>query len=200
MLATHRFSQYLIKSVVKSLIKNMINKIRINRHLFLATLILLLAQFLIPQSALANTEVDYQTLDWDDLAPTFPELERARSGANLSAIELHVVYEKLWSTTNVVEELDGKNVRISGFIVPLEFGEEQIVTEFFLVPYHGACIHSPAPPPNQLIMVDYEEGMELESTATPYWVSGEMSLKVAGNELGTSGYGIEMHSFEIYTE
>ncbi len=46
-----------------------------------------------------------------------------------------------------VKALDGADVRISGYIVPLEDGMDQ-ATEFLLVPTNGACIHMPPPPPN----------------------------------------------------
>ena len=53
-------------------------------------------------------------------------------------------------------DLNDKDVRIPGFIVPLEYKESEIVTRFLLVPYFGACIHEPPPPPNQTIYVVYE--------------------------------------------
>ncbi|GAM70100.1 lipoprotein [Vibrio sp. JCM 19236] len=48
------------------------------------------------------------------------------------------------------------------------------MTKFFLVPTAGACIHTPPPPPNQIVLVDYPEGIELVSLATPVWVEGEL--------------------------
>ena len=43
-------------------------------------------------------------------------------------------------------ELNNKEIRIPGFIVPVDFDDTQVVTRFLLVPYFGACIHEPAPP------------------------------------------------------
>lgn len=48
------------------------------------------------------------------------------------------------------------------------------VTKFFLVPTAGACIHTPPPPPNQIVLVEYPQGIELVSLATPVWVEGEL--------------------------
>ena len=48
--------------------------------------------------------------------------------------------------------LNGAQVRIPGYVLPLEF-EGTRVREFLLVPYVGACIHVPAPPPNQMVFV-----------------------------------------------
>ena len=43
----------------------------------------------------------------------------------------------------VVKELDGRKVKIPGYALPLEYIEEK-VSEFLLVPYVGACIHTTA--------------------------------------------------------
>ena len=58
----------------------------------------------------------------------------------------------------VVPELDGKRVRIGGYVVPLDF-EATNVKEFLLVPFVGACIHVPPPPPNQIIYVKSAKGL-----------------------------------------
>lgn len=63
--------------------------------------------------------------------------------------------------------------RIPGFVTPIEITGTK-VTKFFLVPTAGACIHTPPPPANQLILIDYPQGMELISLATPVWVEGEL--------------------------
>jgi hypothetical protein len=45
--------------------------------------------------------------------------------------------------------------RVPGYMVPLEDNLEE-VTEFLLVPYPGACLHVPPPPPNQIVHVIME--------------------------------------------
>lgn len=49
------------------------------------------------------------------------------------------------------------------------------VTKFFLVPSAGACIHTPPPPANQLVLIDYPQGIELVSLMTPVWVEGQLT-------------------------
>lgn len=51
-----------------------------------------------------------------------------------------------------VDELDGVLIALPGFVLPLEY-EGKKVTEFLLVPWVGACIHTPPPPPNQIVHV-----------------------------------------------
>ncbi len=73
----------------------------------------------------------------------------------------------------VVEELDGKVVRIPGYLLPLEFSGKN-VTEFLLVPWVGACIHTPPPPPNQIVHVRPEQPVEMTGMFVPVWVTGEL--------------------------
>ena len=56
-------------------------------------------------------------------------------------------------TFNVVKDLDGKQIRVPGYVVPFDFNADAEHREFLLVPYFGACLHTPPPPPNQIILV-----------------------------------------------
>ena len=106
------------------------------------------------------------------------------------------------------EELNGKNVRLPGYLLPLEFQDKR-VTEFLLVPWVGACIHTPPPPPNQIVHVTLSEGFEIgEAYYTPVWVNGVMSIKRSNPELsyvdGTQNidvtYAVLSGSVEPYEE
>ena len=72
---------------------------------------------------------------------------------------------------SVVDQLNGRDVRIPGFLLPLNYEGEK-VTEFLLVPVVGACIHVPPPPPNQMVHVQYEQGFSPSGLYDPVWVSG----------------------------
>lgn len=109
-------------------------------------------------------------------------------------------YQQALVSREVVAEMDGKKIRLPGFIVPLEYKDEQIVTKFFLVPYFGACIHVPPPPPNQIILVDYPQGLKLESIYDPYWLSGVLKVTLTQNDVATSSYSLELESYELYKE
>ena len=52
-------------------------------------------------------------------------------------------YRDALSSTRVMQEFNGKQIRIPGYMVPLEQNEEREVTAFFIVPYFGACLHMP---------------------------------------------------------
>ena len=71
-------------------------------------------------------------------------------------------------------DLIGQQVRIPGYLLPLEFEGEK-VTEFFLVPYVGACIHTPPPPPNQIVHVVTDTPFTTDGDLfTPVWVNGTL--------------------------
>ncbi|TDR77197.1 DUF3299 domain-containing protein [Photobacterium lutimaris] len=78
--------------------------------------------------------------------------------------------------TSPTVELDDQFVKIAGFITPLAFTDNK-VTEFFLVPSAGSCIHTPPPPPNQIIYVKTNDGFELESIHHPVWVTGQLQIE-----------------------
>jgi len=107
-------------------------------------------------------------------------------------------YQRALVSTRVRPELNGQNIRIAGYVVPLEFDSNQEVTEFFLVPYYGACIHVPPPPPNQIILVHSEQGMKIEDMHTPYWLSGVLEASLQENELAASAYSLNLNSYKLY--
>ncbi len=109
-------------------------------------------------------------------------------------------YQQALVSTRVISEMDGQAIRIPGFIVPLEFDDEQTITQFFLVPFFGACIHVPPPPPNQIVFVEYPKGLKLEALYDPFWVSGILKTSLTENELATAAYSLKMQYFEDYTE
>jgi len=63
---------------------------------------------------------------------------------------------------SVVPALDGKQISMSGFILPIEYDGTK-VTEFLLLPWEGACIHTPPPPQNQIVHVFVDEKIARES-------------------------------------
>ena len=107
------------------------------------------------------------------------------------ALELMDRLTALWAEAPVVADLDDRQVRLPGFVVPLEM-DATAMTEFLLVPYLGACIHVPPPPANQIVLVrtrpsgPYEGGL-----FDTVWVVGRMRVARFSDELGEAGYRIE---------
>ncbi|MGE8495998.1 MAG: DUF3299 domain-containing protein [Pseudomonas sp.] len=103
-------------------------------------------------------------------------------------------------STKTVPGLDGKSVRLGGYPVPLETDNVGRSTLFFLVPYPGACIHVPPPPPNQLVLVRYPKGIELQDIYAPLWVEGALKIEQVSNDLADSAYAMEAGDVRLVTD
>ena len=99
----------------------------------------------------------------------------------------------------VVKDLDGKRVRIGGYVVPLDF-EATNVKEFLLVPFVGACIHVPPPPPNQIIYVKTAKGFDVEGSFDPVYVTGTLKVASQYTGLAETGYAIDADKVETRKE
>jgi uncharacterized protein len=103
--------------------------------------------------------------------------------------------------------LNGQNVRLPGYLLPLEFSGRQ-VSEFLLVPWVGACIHTPPPPPNQIVHVKPEKPIEMSGMFAPIWVTGLLTTGAIKKSLslvdGSAdidvGYSLRASRVEPYKE
>ena len=104
--------------------------------------------------------------------------------------------------------LDGTLIRLPGYLLPLEYTGKD-VTEFLLVPWVGACIHTPPPPPNQIVHVKSDKPVSLGGGMfTPVWVTGQLSTSGVKKSLylmdGASdvdaGYSLHASKVEPYEQ
>ena len=110
-------------------------------------------------------------------------------------------------TRSVNVALDGQTVRMPGYILPLEFSGKDI-TEFLLVPYVGACIHTPPPPPNQIVHVKADKPVANVTVFSAVWVTGRLTAVATKKTLslvdGASdinvGYSLQASVVEIYKQ
>jgi len=157
----------------------------------LGPLLLLVSSFALAQPR----EIDWlELMPAEDLAllESMPEIEHEGDGPPLLPDEI--------MTGRVVPEMANVDGRIPGFVVPLKTTNDMRILEFFLVPYYGACIHVPPPPPNQIIHVKYSEGFTLEALYDPVWIEGRIVIERTENDIGASSYSISATSVEPYTE
>lgn len=141
----------------------------------------------------------HQTLDWQDLMPPGWDPMAALKQANInprqisegSAEEAEFIRKmrRIWDSAPVRHELQGSRVRLPGYVVPLEFSSRGI-REFLLVPYFGACIHSPPPPANQIVLVSLPKAAPLQSMDA-IWVWGTLGIQQRNTEWGISGYHLQ---------
>lgn len=93
-----------------------------------------------------------------------------------------VAAERQKAAERVDGGIDGAEIRIPGYMLPLE-REEGRITNFLLVPWVGACIHTPPPPPNQMIHVTVPGGTEDRGRFSAIWLEGTLELKPAEYDL-----------------
>ena len=161
-----------------------------------------------PSADAAGTEplAAAEEIDWDALIPPEWQPETLLDDYDLDeigdedprAVEVMEKLKALWAEAPVVQALDGKRVRLPGFVVPLDL-EPGKIAEFLLVPYYGACIHVPPPPANQTVFVRMPEGQPLEGEMfDTIWVEGTLSVTPTTSELAEAGYRIDATRVEPY--
>ncbi|WP_327438993.1 DUF3299 domain-containing protein [Pseudomonas donghuensis] len=147
-----------------------------------------------------------RTLEWQQLIPAGapviqPQLAPLHDLSQLSdalAAEAAPAARQTAPNAPVVKALDGQQVKLPGYIVPLEVSEAGRTTEFLLVPYYGACIHVPPPPSNQIVHIFSEIGVKVEDLYQPYWIEGQMQVKATSSELADAGYQMEAEKIYVY--
>jgi len=152
-----------------------------------------------------------EEISWDKLIPAGYNPEEAIGKYINQLAELQdndpeaaVIYEKIQAELDnapVNMSLDGKTIKMPGFVAPLE-NDNGMIKEFLLVPYYGACIHSPPPPINQTVMIKAKkgQGVKSEDSFLPVWITGELKAVEERTNIGAAGYRIENAIIEPYDE
>lgn len=139
-----------------------------------------------------------RTLNWDELIPAGwdpgkelkldPKAMRSALEGGEAEQQMMRQLREVWDAAPTRPELEGLTVRMPGYVVPLD-GHDGRIREFLLVPYFGACIHSPPPPANQIVHVHLPQPQALRTMDT-VWVTGRMLRQRGDNEMGVSGYAL----------
>ena len=149
--------------------------------------------------------IAYQEMDWDGLMPKGWDplqpikdlkLDKLQDGDPRAAAAMEKVREA-WDRAPVEPKLNGKMIRIAGFVVPLEQVGDK-VSEFLLVPYFGACIHVPPPPANQIIYVTTDKPITHVGSMDAIWINGELHTDQLQTQMGQSGYRMKAKLIEPY--
>ena len=107
--------------------------------------------------------------------------------------------KQAWENAPGEPAINGRKGRIAGYALPLERQGDK-VTEFLLVPYFGACIHTPPPPANQIIHAKSAKPLAGVKMMVPVWVYGEFTLQRADTTWGVAGYQLRVDKIEPYEE
>jgi hypothetical protein len=125
---------------------------------------------LIPASVRSSTKEFTGTVQHDQIA----ELEKTKQAAR--AQELRT-------------DLNGQNVVMDGFLLPITM-QGTDVSDFSLVPFVGACIHVPPPPPNQIVFVHFDRGVQVCGLFDLVRVRGTIAATPVSTDLAQVGYQI----------
>ncbi len=146
---------------------------------------------------------------WPELMPQGwdPEsqVNALRQGVHILADDSPQAMDRLqkmhdiWDNAPVNSALIGQSVRIPGYVVPLEVSIYGI-KEFLLVPYFGACIHTPPPPSNQIIHVWSEKQRKSLRSMDTVWVSGTLTAERSQSDMGQSSYRLDAKDVQPYEE
>jgi Uncharacterized protein conserved in bacteria len=109
-------------------------------------------------------------------------------------------YQRALSSTKIIAEYNQRKIRLPGFIVPLDFDDNQVITTFLLVPFFGACIHLPPPPPNQIIFATYEPGLSVDDLSDAFFVEGTIFTEIKESDLATSAYSMTVDRILPYED
>ncbi|HEY9067418.1 MAG TPA: DUF3299 domain-containing protein [Burkholderiaceae bacterium] len=158
-----------------------------------------------PPAATTPTPNRYREVSWDDLTPKdwdplkqFREMNLGQlSDADPKAVALLQRMRETWDNAPTNVDLDGQDVRIAGYLVPLDETKEGLV-QFLLVPYFGACIHTPPPPSNQIIEVRPKQPSKGYRPMDTVWVSGTLRTLRSETYMGASSYRMEAMRVEPY--
>jgi hypothetical protein len=183
------------------------------RRLWLQRATALLAAGALPLAAQplpkpTTNSAGYTEIRWDDLVPKGwdpTQLLKDKGGGNLAALQdgdpkanaLLQQLREVWDNAPTEPELNNTRIKLPGYLVPLE----EVAaghTEFLLVPYFGACIHTPPPPANQIVLVVPAKPAGGLRSMDTVWVSGVLKTTRTNSPMGASGYRLESALVERY--
>ena len=146
----------------------------------------------------ASTPSAPRTIGWEQLIPAGWDPYKDLKALNLQSLkdndpkadEALKKMRQMWDNAPINPLILGQNVRLPGYLVPLEDLPEGL-KEFLLVPYFGACVHSPPPPANQIVHVVLDKPSKRFRLMDTLWVTGPLSATKTDSHMGVSSYRID---------
>ena len=162
-----------------------------------------------PASAVASgakaSPSEFKQIPWEDLIPKDWDPYKGLNDKNVGmlndgtvqAMQLMRDLRQVWDNAPANAAMDGAAVKLPGYVVPLEETKAGL-KEFLLVPYFGACIHSPPPPANQIIHVFATKPAKGFRAMDAVWVSGVLKAFRQDSYMGMSGYTMDAAAVDRY--
>lgn len=153
-----------------------------------------MASATLPQAALAKTPTE---ITWDDLIPSGVSYSEIIAQGTIDEQNdfWQPVYDENAKKLNPI--LDGAYIKMPGYIIPIDLTTDG-VTSFVLVPYVGACLHTPPPPANQLVFVTTQKPWPSDNLWDAVWVTGQMEHEIQTTEVAETGYLLKAEKMEAY--
>jgi len=153
----------------------------------------------------------YKTIDWNDLMPDAWVKEMTKEMASMGKLmylqdtseeanKAMTALRKKFDEAPIMRDHLHKKVRLPGYAVPLDVNRHD-KREFLLVPYFGACIHTPPPPANQIVLVrptSQSKIKKLPESMDVLWVEGELKEGRVATSQGLTGYVLDAISISPY--
>lgn len=148
-----------------------------------------------------------RTIGWEQLIPAGWDPYKDLKALNLDGLkdndpkaeEALMKMRKMWDNAPINPLILGQSVRLPGYMVPLEDLPEG-TKEFLLVPYFGACVHSPPPPANQIVHVVLDKPTKRFRLMDTLWVTGPLSATKTDSHMGVSSYRIDAKQVSPFVE
>jgi hypothetical protein len=155
----------------------------------------------------ASTPGAARTIGWEQLIPAGWDPYKDLKALNLQSLkdndpkadEALKKMRQMWDNAPINPLILGQNVRLPGYLVPLEDLREGL-KEFLLVPYFGACVHSPPPPANQIVHVKLDQAVKRFRSMDTVWVTGALSATKTDSHMGVASYRIDAKGVTPYSE
>jgi hypothetical protein len=155
----------------------------------------------------ASTPGPARTIGWEQLIPAGWDPYKDLKALNLDTLkdndpkaeEALKKMRQMWDNAPINPLILGQSVRLPGFVVPLDDLAEGM-KEFLLVPYFGACVHSPPPPANQIVHVLLEKPAKNVRMMDVVWVSGPLSATKTDSHMGVASYRIDAKAVTPYQD
>ena len=155
----------------------------------------------------------YKTIDWNDLMPDLWVKEMTKEMASMGKLaylqdtseeanKAMAALRKKLDEAPIVKDQLNKKVRLPGYAVPLD-ANRQDKREFLLVPYFGACIHTPPPPANQIVLVrptPQSKIKKMPESMDVLGVEGELKEGRVTTSQGITGYVLDAITIAPYEQ
>jgi hypothetical protein len=147
-----------------------------------------------PRASWAETA---RVIGWEDLIPPGVPYAEIIGEGEVDAIKDTWLPEFDENATKLNKKLHGAYIKMPGYVLPIDMSTAG-VTSFIMVPYVGACIHTPPPPANQLVFVDSQKPWPSDKLWDPVWVTGRMRHELQSTSVADIGYALDAELIEVY--